>query len=228
MTSASLYEVLAARSGKPAPNQDPDNGVRYGVIPSNHCSQDAIDDIYSDGTDETYAACVAEVKSDIARIWQNWERERDNLEVSSQDSLDLMGELIRSWYHGELYRTPPDDLDDWLDHYVKLSEETFVESLWEDVSDDWNDRYESVESSYSYEYDGYVLTLGSDGDIFVIKSPYYTLRGLCSPCAPNACYLETDGNLKCYCLGPEWFDAEYEPMSYPCFKLTDGSEVSAR
>jgi ribosomal protein L37AE/L43A len=26
----------------------------------------------------------------------------------------------------------------------------------------------------------------SYGDIFITKSPYYTFRGFCSPCAPNA------------------------------------------
>lgn len=31
--------------------------------------------------------------------------------------------------------------------------------------------------------------LHSDGDIFILRSPYYTRAQFCSPCAPGACYL---------------------------------------
>jgi hypothetical protein len=78
----------------------------------------------------------------------------------------------------------------------------------------------TVESSdcarYHYESESEEFTVGSDGDIFVTRSKYYTLCGFCSPCAPNAGYLESRGDVKAYCLGPDWFD-ENNPMPYEAF-----------
>ncbi len=80
-----------------------------------------------------------------------------------------------------------------------------------------------VESSgdctrYHYKDDKVEFILCSDGDIFVTDSKYYTMAAECSPCAPNAGYLQTPGNLKTYCLGPEWFD-EHNPMPYKIFTV---------
>ena len=72
-----------------------------------------------------------------------------------------------------------------------------------------------------YEYVGdptYKLELGDDGDIFVIKSPYYTFAQFCSPCAPGAGHLEhyCEDGPKTYCLGAEWFHGE---PPYPIFNV---------
>lgn len=84
----------------------------------------------------------------------------------------------------------------------------------EEIADSFDVEYNNDgPSPYLYESDGYILELGRDGDIFVLKSPYVTKRGFCSPCAPGACHLETDGDVLCYCLDPEWFD-EHNPMPY--------------
>jgi hypothetical protein len=48
------------------------------------------------------------------------------------------------------------------------------------------------------------------GDIFITHSPYYTRADFCSPCAPGACHLETRGEVKTYCFGPDWFDCWQE------------------
>jgi hypothetical protein len=48
----------------------------------------------------------------------------------------------------------------------------------------------------------------SYGDIFIVKSPYYTHAQFCSPCAPGACHLENpvdDNGPRCYCFPPDWF-----------------------
>jgi hypothetical protein len=70
---------------------------------------------------------------------------------------------------------------------------------------DWNDEIECIECkekfviefddfseplSFSYNEDGYICHQSADDtDIFIIKSPYYTFAGYCSPCAPGAGYL---------------------------------------
>lgn len=63
---------------------------------------------------------------------------------------------------------------------------------------------------------------GDDGDIFVTKSPYYTLCRFCSPCAPGAGYLTSPGNVKAYCFGPDWFDNE--PCPYKVYRV-DNDEL---
>lgn len=67
----------------------------------------------------------------------------------------------------------------------------------------------------------------TDGiDIFVTKSPYYTLCQFCSPCAPGAGYvLNTckDG-IKAYCFGHDWFEDGKAP--YPVYRVSDDTIVS--
>ena len=63
----------------------------------------------------------------------------------------------------------------------------------------------------------YTAFSDSMGDIFIIKSPYYTLCDYCSPCAPGAGDLSTTGNVKTYCFGDDWFDDGVAP--YPIFTV---------
>lgn len=73
----------------------------------------------------------------------------------------------------------------------------------------------------------YVATQsGSDCDIFVIKSPYYTHAQFCSPCAPGAGYLMTPcmNGPKTYCFGPDWFDSD-NPCPYPVYSVENESLV---
>ena len=83
---------------------------------------------------------------------------------------------------------------------------------------------------YGYEYtqDGYALSSGTDGfGIFVTKSPYFTLAKFCSPCAPGAGSLDSpsDGGVKTYCLGADWFDSE-NPCPYPIYSVATGELIS--
>ena len=87
----------------------------------------------------------------------------------------------------------------------------------------------NIESSgdctrYLYEGENETFNLASDGDIFVTRSKYYTLCSYCSPCAPGAGYLENAGEVKAYCLGPEWFD-KHNPMPYRCYYVENDCEV---
>lgn len=62
---------------------------------------------------------------------------------------------------------------------------------------------------FVFKGEGYYCQQGSDDfDIFILKSPFYTLCRYCSPCAPGAGYLmspDSDG-IKAYCFGPDWFE----------------------
>jgi hypothetical protein len=79
---------------------------------------------------------------------------------------------------------------------------------------------------------GYVLDNGEyqassdgDGDIFIVKSPYFTRAEFCSPCAPGACYLtnpDEDGE-RAYCFGIDWFEDGKAP--YPVYSVATGELV---
>lgn len=77
-----------------------------------------------------------------------------------------------------------------------------------------------------YDGAGYLLErLGNDGDVFVLKSNFFTYAQYCSPCAPGAGYLLSpcDEGPRTYCLAHDWFYSGKAP--YRVFKVIDGSEV---
>ena len=110
-------------------------------------------------------------------------------------------------------------------------------------------------AGFEYNQDGYVCSQSADDtDIFIIKSPFYTYAGYCSPCAPGAGYLmnwykinknltekdlnnipaiweqyknsaEHAGFPKVYCLHHDFFDNGKAP--YPVFSVETGELICA-
>jgi len=81
---------------------------------------------------------------------------------------------------------------------------------------------------FKLEDNEYIATQSSDdGDIFIIKSPYYTLCQYCSPCAPGAGYImnSVDHGVKSYCFGHDWFEDEKAP--YKVYSVETNEEVTA-
>jgi hypothetical protein len=69
----------------------------------------------------------------------------------------------------------------------------------------------------------YVAESDSYGDIFITRSPYFTVCGYCSPCAPGAGYLTDRADDCCaFCFGPDFFEGE---PPYPIWRVSDGSRV---
>lgn len=104
---------------------------------------------------------------------------------------------------------------------------TYLDTAVNDAFDAASDNMNLGESNGDcrrlwYDQDGYKISVHSDGDVFVQESPYYAMVRPCSPCAPNAGYLdENEGPIKAYCLGPEWF-GEDSPMPYQCMEIRPG------
>lgn len=68
-----------------------------------------------------------------------------------------------------------------------------------------------------YEEAGIIAEQHSDGDVFVLESPYYTKAPFCSPCAPGAGYLADgsfEGQACTYCMPNDWFP-EGRACPYP-------------
>lgn len=88
--------------------------------------------------------------------------------------------------------------------------------------------YGDEPNGWAYESNGYSATCGEDGDIFILKSPYFTYAQFCSPCAPGACYLMNSLDAPCednkaYCFGHDWFDGNKAP--YPVMSVKTGLPV---
>jgi hypothetical protein len=58
-------------------------------------------------------------------------------------------------------------------------------------------------------------------DIFITRSPYYTVCQFCSPCAPGAGYIlnECKDGIKAYCFGHDWFEDGKAP--YKVYRVSD-------
>ena len=92
---------------------------------------------------------------------------------------------------------------------------TKVDQRWYDESDALFPNKENVGDEddvdpigFYIDKDGYeAYQSNDDGDIFIVKSPFYTICKLCSPCAPNAGDLMSPDpkGYKTYCFSHDWF-----------------------
>ncbi len=91
---------------------------------------------------------------------------------------------------------------------------------------DGDDAYGDEALGFTLDDGEYKASAGQDGDIFILKSPYYTRAQFCSPCAPGAAYLENpcDDGPKAYCFGADWFDPESD-CPYTVYRVSDDSVV---
>lgn len=97
--------------------------------------------------------------------------------------------------------------DNYLsDRYINIDE------WFGSIESSFNDSYESMDSTYLYESDGYIIEFHTyDNSLIILKSPYVCYAAPCSPCFPNGGYIHDKGNVLSYCLGLDWYDDEYSP-----------------
>ena len=112
-----------------------------------------------------------------------------------------------------------DDNLDWGDTIECTNEEC------DDFGDDFEVEFpDCAEPLCHYvDEDDLQASCGDSGDIFVTLSPYYAFCAHCSPCAPGAGYLTSDGDVKAYCLGHDWFEGG--EASYKVFSVETDEEV---
>lgn len=189
-------EKVCGILGSTAPNVDPANGIHYGCISQHSVNQESLSDIFDNGRNLSYESAQADFKANLRAT-------------------------LKDYFSDYKFMKETSTLDDC------------VEACYDAVEQEWNDGYEdSGESVYLYEQDGYKLsTSPSLVAVFVEKSPYYTFARGCSPCAPNAGDLdnataEDNGNLKTYCLGPDWFGDE-SPIPYACYDVVTDKVIES-
>ena len=180
-------------------NIHPVTGIRYGVINANSVNPYALDDILSQGVDETYESLCTEIKEVVEDELANlssygpsynlvdavFYRLKDVLPYSAEFESDLI-ELVNE--NGTEHSH--DMMIDWIEN--KLSES-----------------YEAQDTTYIYKKDGYIiLFFTGTNELMVLESPYTAKVRLCSPCAPNAGDLDSPDphGYETYALGPDWFE----------------------
>jgi hypothetical protein len=157
---------------------------------------------------------------------------------------------------------PKDDLFNCAEEFFENAKDMSYEEQWQEIKDsinslnlsddvisemleiaeqDLNDNWNSECSRMRYEQDGFIIEASNDDcDLFIIKSPFYTLAPFCSPCAPNACYLrdgikedeidehgevkEGSGGIEAYCLPEDWFSEE-NPCPYKYWEVKENVRI---
>jgi len=117
---------------------------------------------------------------------------------------------------------PVNNVDFWWDE----AEPYYGECGENDDESEESEEFMDEPISYIIKNGDYLAESDSVGDIFIMKSPYFTYCKFCSPCAPGAGYIlnqEKDG-IKTYCLGPEFYEEE-EGIPYKIYEVKTGKEV---
>lgn len=110
---------------------------------------------------------------------------------------------------------------------INMDDGKYTCECGEDINPDW--AMGGMEPASFVLDDGeYLAECGDSGDIFIMKSPYFTYAQFCSPCAPGACYLENPletphNDNRAYCFGHDWFEDDQAP--YPVFEVATGKLV---
>jgi len=152
-------------------NIDPETGIRFGVLPTNHPS---LTEWLWESLEPCYSPSCPECGESLDDGWDDDGRACPSCGHDIED--------------GEEYPETPD--------YYALDDQC--------------------------EESGFV---SEDGELWILKSPYYTRARFCSPCAPGAGYLaepDPDG-VRTYCLGPDWYDGK---PPYPIWRVGTDERIA--
>src|SRR4030095_501916 len=69
--STTNYPGIDYSAGQPI-NRDTETGIRYGIIPMADLNPDAVEDIYSNGTDEDYKSWREEIESRVVNALKGY------------------------------------------------------------------------------------------------------------------------------------------------------------
>lgn len=141
---------------------------------------------------------------------------------------------------------------------AEIADDEVYEQDWYDSTADYHcpcckycfwseDAFGDEPLGFEYHDEEYRCYAGEDGDIFIIKSPYYTYAQFASPCAPGACYLpntfgnrrhcslsgdayrqaaEAFGFPRVYCFGFDWLDDDNDEITpYRIFRVDNDEEI---
>jgi hypothetical protein len=203
---------------------------------------EALDTIYQDGEDCGYNDYIQNAKDELQGAF---ERMRDEATdpgetVPEQRKTILTKALENYFYSSRLKGMVASIIEEMEGEWDEPDTAKQTAKAFECISDWIGDGYENDGCArMDYEGDGYQLHTDSYGDVWVMKSQFFTYAQFCSPCAPGACSLtnplEFDGEKpsekfqednwsnRAYCLGHDWYDDDQAP--YPVFSVETGKRV---
>lgn len=107
-------------------------------------------------------------------------------------------------------------IDEFLDENYLNDRYVDIDQMFEGVESSFNDTYESMDSTYLYEKEGYIIEFHTyDNSLIILRSPYVCYAAQCSPCFPNGEYIKDKGVIFTYCLGIDWYDEDYPCQNEP-------------
>ncbi len=195
-------------------NIDHSTGIRYGVISMHKvdCWNEQSEPIYPDVYYCPKCGCEAldsEKDTDLEIIREYAQENEENigdfdLESDSYDTVEFLADKLG--FNKSKYDS---------DHSLVCLQDKYLFGT---------DMIDMEPVGFSYYGDGLAAEQPfDDPDIFITKSPYYTLCQFCSPCAPGAGYLMDRGTVKAYCFGHDWFEGGKAP--YPVYDVKTGRKV---
>lgn len=99
------------------------------------------------------------------------------------------------------------------DNYITF-ENIDIDSLFESFEEEYNNSYESMDSTYLYEKEGYIIEYHTyDNSLIILKSSYVCYAAMCFPNGGG--YIRDHGNVLSYCLGLDWYDEDYPCENEP-------------
>jgi hypothetical protein len=108
--------------------------------------------------------------------------------------------------------------------YLLTNEDQTCEHCEKEIKE--KDFWDTEPSCFVYENNGYRAHQSNDSsDIFIEKSPFYTVCEFCSPCAPGAGYIlnSSEDGILAYCFGHDWFEDGKAP--YKVYRVDNNEEV---
>lgn len=138
----------------------------------------------------------------------------------SSFALDDIIQNGRDLNYEEALETLKEDFKEVIDQFISdnyLSDRYIdIDEWFESIETSFNDTYESMDSTYLYEKEGYIIEYHTyDNSLIILKSPYVCYAAMCSPCFPNGGYIRDHGNVLSYCLGVDWYDEDYPCKNEP-------------
>ena len=186
------------------PNIDLRSGVRYGVLHQNEISIEALDeDIYGGhSTDLVYQEYRDGKIRELQSIISRW-TEQQNKPVRDYRFDDMCADIDKL---ANDFNRDADLIVETAQMITSGQYDAAMVFKGSGLEQAMNDHYDSDCSRYLVE-DGDLSYLYSNdsGYVTVLKSKFYSLTRLCSPCFPNAGDASAEGQFKTYTLPPEYF-----------------------
>ena len=129
---------------------------------------------------------------------------RNGIDLNHQEAIEQLKEDFKTL------------IDEFLSDNYLSDRYIDIDAWFESIESSFNDTYESMDSTYLYEEEGYEIEFHTyDNSLIILKSPYVCYAAPCSPCFPNGGYIRDKGSVLTYCLGVDWYDEDTPCQNEP-------------